>query len=85
MPNAVLLETTPSLGTNANTVGTSGDIAYRVYQQGVYIYYVLATNNGIASYQLVNENEVPVELTSFSAAASDMRCNFELDDGNRDK
>ena len=71
LPNAVLLETTPSLGTNANTIGTSGDIAYRVYQQGVYIYYVLATNNGIASYQLVNENEVPVELTSFTANVED--------------
>ncbi len=72
LPNAILLETTPSLGTNTNTVGTSGDIAYRVYQQGVYIYYVLATNNGIAAYQLVNENEVPVELISFTASVSKM-------------
>ncbi len=73
LPNAVLLETTPSLGTNANTVGTSGDIAFRLYQQGVYIYYVLATNNGIAAYQLVNENEVPVELISFSAELSGLQ------------
>lgn len=73
LPNAVLLETTPSLGTNANTVGTSGDIAFRLYQQGVYIYYVLATNNGIAAYQLVNENEVPVEMISFLAELNGMQ------------
>jgi hypothetical protein len=68
LSSAVVLETTPSLGTNANNIGTSGDIAFREYQQGVYIFYVLATNNGIAAYQIVNENQVPVELTSFSGA-----------------
>jgi len=50
--DAVVYETTPSLGTNANTVGTSGDVAYRYYGNGVYIIYVLATNNGIAAHQI---------------------------------
>lgn len=70
LADAVVLETTPSLGDNANTIGTSGDIDYRVYQPGVYIFYVLATNNGIGAYQLINEGQVPVELTSFSAVAN---------------
>jgi hypothetical protein len=62
----IVVETSPTLGTNANTVGTSGDVAYRKYQPGVYIYYVMSTNNGLGAYQIVNENEIPVELTSFT-------------------
>ncbi|MGE5437408.1 MAG: DUF4623 domain-containing protein [Syntrophothermus sp.] len=50
--NALQVELTPSLGTNSNTIGTSGDIAYRVYKNGLYIFYVLATNNGYGAYQL---------------------------------
>jgi len=63
----VLIETTPTLGPNTNTTGAAGDVDYRVFSQGVYIYYVLGTNNGIASYLLVNDEIVPVELTSFTA------------------
>lgn len=67
LDSAVLIETTPTLGPNANTTGAAGDIDYRVFAQGVYVYYVLSTNNGIASYLLVNDEIVPVELTSFTA------------------
>lgn len=67
LDSAVLIETTPTLGPNTNTTGAAGDVDYRVFSQGVYIYYVLGTNNGIASYLLVNDEIVPVELTSFTA------------------
>lgn len=59
--NAVVYETTPSLGTNVNTVGTSGDVAYRYYGNGVYIIYVLATNNGIAAHQINIDTLTSVE------------------------
>jgi|GEM_PF-773687 len=67
LDSAVLIETTPTLGPNTNTTGAAGDVDYRVFSQGVYVYYILSTNNGIASYLLVNDDIVPVELTSFTA------------------
>lgn len=59
--NAVKVETTAPLGTNSNTAGTSGDIAFRKYSDGLYIYYVLATNNGIGAYQLA---DTPTDVES---------------------
>jgi hypothetical protein len=50
--NAVLLETTPTLGSNTNTVGLSGDVAVRDYNNRIIIVYVLATNNGYGAYSL---------------------------------
>jgi len=52
--NAVKLSTTAPLGTNSNTAGTSGDVAFRKYSDGLYLFYVLATNNGIGAYQLAD-------------------------------
>ncbi len=66
--SAIVVETSPTLGSNSNTVGTSGDIDYRFLAPGRYIYYVLATNNGYAAYQLINEAQLPVELINFSAS-----------------
>ncbi len=65
LANATVVETSPTLGANSNTVGTSGDIAYRYLAPGRYIYYVLATNNGYGAYQLINEAQLPVELVGF--------------------
>ena len=70
--SATVVETSPTLGSNSNTIGTSGDIDYRSLAPGRYIYYVLATNNGYGAYQLVNEAQLPVELLNFSASVVDM-------------
>lgn len=69
--NAVSIDVTPTLGTNSNSIGTSGDIDYRYYAPGRYIYYVLSTNNGFAAYQLVNDQQLPVELINFAAEIND--------------
>lgn len=71
LSGAIVKETSPTLGSNSNTVGTSGDIDYRFLSNGRYIYYVLATNNGYAAYQLINEAQLPVELLNFSASVSE--------------
>ncbi len=59
--NATVYETTPSLGSNANNIGLSGDVAVRYYGRGVYIIYVLATNNGIGAYQITIDTTTLVE------------------------
>lgn len=68
LDSALVIETSPVLGANTNTIGASGDIAYRHFDTGRYIYYVLSTNNGIGAYQLVGD-VIPVELTSFNVNA----------------
>jgi len=55
LSNAIVLETTPSIGTNTNTIAAAGDIAFREYGSSSYLFYVLSTNNGYAAYQLVND------------------------------
>jgi len=70
--SAIVVETSPTLGSNSNTIGTSGDVDFRFLAPGRYIYYVLATNNGYGAYQLINEAQLPVELVNFSAAVADM-------------
>ena len=70
LATASVIETSPTLGTNANTIGTSGDISYRYLAPGRYIYYVLATNNGYGAYQLINDAQLPVELVSFTGKIS---------------
>lgn len=64
LSNATIYETTPSLGDNSNNIGVSGDVAVRDYRRGIFIIYVLATNNGIGAYQItidtltsINEND----------------------------
>lgn len=59
--NATVYETTPTLGSNANNVGLSGDVAVRYYGKGVFIIYVLATNNGIGAYQITVDTTTLVE------------------------
>lgn len=59
--NATIYETTPSLGDNANNIGLSGDVAVRYYGRGVFIIYVLATNNGIGAYQITIDTTTFVE------------------------
>jgi len=70
---------TPRLGNRPN-LNATGDIAYRADANGNYIFFVLATNNGIGAYWTKNGtlykglaldttnyvNPLPVELTSFS-------------------
>lgn len=59
--NARIYETTPTLGNNPNTIGLSGDVAVRDYGRGVFIIYVLATNNGIGAYQITVDTTTSVE------------------------
>ena len=59
--NATIYETTPTLGDNANNIGLSGDVAVRYYGRGVFIIYVLATNNGIGAYQITIDTTTFVE------------------------
>lgn len=59
--NATIYETTPTLGSNANNIGLSGDVAVRYYGKGVFIIYVLATNNGIGAYQITVDTTTNVE------------------------
>ncbi|MGB9664516.1 MAG: DUF4623 domain-containing protein, partial [Ignavibacteria bacterium] len=59
--NATLYETTPTLGDNPNNIGLSGDVAVRYYGRGVFIIYVLATNNGIGAYQITIDTTTSVE------------------------
>lgn len=69
LTDATVLETTPSLGTNVNTTAAAGDISFRDYGSGRYLFYVLSTNNGYAAYQLVNDvtdldyAEIPTEFS----------------------
>lgn len=58
--NATIYETTPTLGDNANNIGLSGDVAVRYYGRGVFIIYVLATNNGIGAYQITIDTTTSV-------------------------
>ncbi|MCX8009761.1 MAG: phosphodiester glycosidase family protein, partial [Ignavibacteria bacterium] len=59
--NAVLYETTPTLGSNANSVGLAGDVAVRHFSDRIVIIYVLATNNGIGAYSLSFDSVTTVE------------------------
>lgn len=59
--NATVFETTPTLGDNPNNIGLSGDVAVRYYGRGVFIIYVLATNNGIGAYQITIDTTTSVE------------------------
>ncbi len=59
--NARIYETTPTLGNNPNTIGLSGDVAVRDYGRGLFIIYVLATNNGIGAYQITVDTTTSVE------------------------
>ena len=59
--NARIYETTPTLGDNANNIGLSGDVAVRYYGRGVFIIYVLATNNGIGAYQITIDTTTVAE------------------------
>ncbi len=59
--NAKVYETTPTLGNNPNNIGLSGDVAVRYYGSGVFIIYVLATNNGIGAYQITIDTTTFVE------------------------
>ncbi len=74
LANATVLESSPILGTNYNTVGMSGDIAYRYIAPGRYIYYVLATNNGFAAYQLIN----PEQLTDVAEVSNPNPTEFNI-------
>ncbi|MCX8057160.1 MAG: DUF4623 domain-containing protein [Ignavibacteria bacterium] len=62
--NARIYETTPTLGSNANNIGLSGDVAVRHYRGNVFIVYVLATNNGIGAYQITIDTTTNVENNS---------------------
>ncbi|HOJ17289.1 MAG TPA: YCF48-related protein [Ignavibacteriaceae bacterium] len=68
IPGASLYELTPSLGSNSN-VGGTGDIAFRINNDGSATIFVLGTNNGFGAYNTIRP--VPVELTSFTAAVMD--------------
>jgi len=59
--NATIYETTPTLGSNPNNIGLSGDVAVRYYGRGIFIIYVLATNNGIGAYQITIDTTTLVE------------------------
>lgn len=59
--NATIYETTPTLGSNPNNIGLSGDVAVRYYGKGIFIIYVLATNNGIGAYQITIDTTTFVE------------------------
>ncbi len=59
--NATIYETTPTLGSNPNNIGLSGDVAVRYYGRGIFIIYVLATNNGIGAYQITIDTTTFVE------------------------
>lgn len=50
--NAELVETTPSLGSNANNIAITGDVAVRDYNDKIVIVYVLACNNGLGAYAI---------------------------------
>lgn len=62
---ASLYELTPTLGSNTNLNGT-GDIAFRINNDGSATIFVLNTNNGFGAYSTLRP--VPVELTSFAAS-----------------
>jgi len=74
--NATVYETTPSLGDNANNIGLSGDVAVRYYGRGIYIIYVLATNNGIGAFQIVIDTTTSVEEKNFIQASFHLSQNF---------
>lgn len=59
--NAKIYETTPTLGDNPNNIGLSGDVAVRYFGRGVFIIYVLATNNGIGAHQITIDTLTSVE------------------------
>jgi len=59
--NARVYETTPTLGDNPNNIGLSGDVAVRYFGRGVFIIYVLATNNGLGAYQITIDTLTNVE------------------------
>lgn len=62
--NATIYETTPTLGDNANNIGLSGDVAVRYFGKGIFIIYVLATNNGIGAFQVTIDTTTSVGLES---------------------
>ena len=66
--NAFTYSITPSLGTNSNGNGT-GDVAFRLKEDGTGEIFVLSTNNGVGAYQTFTP--VPVELNSFAADVRD--------------
>lgn len=60
--NATIYETTPTLGDNANNIGLSGDVSVRYFGKGIFLIYVLATNNGIGAFQITVDTTTSVEL-----------------------
>lgn len=74
--NATVYETTPTLGSNPNNIGLSGDVAVRYYGKGVFIIYVLATNNGIGAYQITVDTTTNVEQENFALDGYYLSQNF---------